>query len=141
MQIAELALQGHLPPVLGICLGHQALGIAAGMKLRQCPSGAIHGIPVAIQHQEDSVFSGFSSPMTMTRYNSLSLEHSESGLKIIATDENQEVMAIQHTELPVLGLQFHPESIGSTMGIDLISSFLSSPTLREVEEQDSHRRA
>ena len=140
MQIAKEALQGQLPPVLGICLGHQALGIAAGMKLRQCPSGALHGIPVAIHHQEDSVFSGFSSPMLMTRYNSLSLDQRESCLKIIATDENQEVMAIQHNNLPILGLQFHPESIGSTMGIDLISSFLSSPARREVEKQDSHRR-
>jgi len=110
------------------------------MKLRQCPSGAIHGIPVAIQHHEDSVFSGFSSPMLMTRYNSLSLEQSKSCLKVIATDENQEVMAIQHNSLPILGLQFHPESIGSTMGINLISSFLSSPTRREVEKQDSRRR-
>ena len=109
------------------------------MKLRQCPSGAIHGVPVAIQHKEDSVFSGFSSPMLMTRYNSLSLEHNDSCLKIIATDENQEIMAIQHNNLPILGLQFHPESIGSTMGVDLISSFLSSPARREVEEQDSHR--
>ena len=128
MRLAHRALRGETPPTLGICLGHQALGIAAGMRLVHCPSGAVHGVPMDIHHNSKNLFTGFISPLEMTAYNSLVLELNEETIfEVSARDQHGNVMALSHPSLPVYGLQFHPESCASRLGMDLLSRFISPP--------------
>ncbi|CAE8735160.1 unnamed protein product [Polarella glacialis] len=138
MELARRALAGSLRlPVLGICLGHQALGLACGWQLVPSPLGAVHGVPVDIQHDGAGLFTGLPLPAQMTRYNSLVLQPPACSLeqgcemKVTAWDETRTlVMAIQHARLPIFGVQFHPESAGSQSGHDLMQCFLlASPNL------------
>ena len=130
MEFAEMALAGELPPTLGICLGHQALGIAAGWQLIPSPSGPVHGIPVECLHNGRGLFENLSE-IHMTRYNSLTLLSSDhqanSGFQIDATDETKSlVLAIRSQSNPVFGVQFHPESVGSQSGAFILDAFLNS---------------
>ncbi len=119
MKFAQMSLQGETPPLLGICLGHQALGIAAGWKLAPSEYGAVHGVPDGIQIGD--------TLQIMTRYHSLALKPTNDILDVTATDSttNNLVMAIQHPELPVSGVQYHPESVGSVGGLSTLANFLS----------------
>jgi len=110
-------------PTLGVCLGHQALAQAFGGEVvRHAP---VHGKATTIDHDGRTIFSGLPSPLTVGRYHSLvvdpnlpaALERSASGDGL--------VMAMRHRELPVEGVQFHPESILSDSGRDLLANFLS----------------
>jgi len=117
---------GEIIPLLGICLGHQALGEAAGWKLISAPLGAVHGVPDDIQIEENLLFSRIPSVTKMMRYHSLILNSTNQDLNIIATDAKTQslVMALAHPELPVWGVQFHPESCGSPEGWKLLDNFL-----------------
>jgi anthranilate synthase len=119
MQFAQAALQGETPPLLGICLGHQALGLAAGWDLNPSEYGAVHGVPDGIQSGDVM--------QIMTRYHSLSLTPTNDILTVTATDSATKklVMAIQHQKWAVSGVQFHPESAGSVGGLSILADFLS----------------
>jgi anthranilate synthase/aminodeoxychorismate synthase-like glutamine amidotransferase len=132
-QLATLALKGEIVdsdknpiPLLGICLGHQAIGEAAGWKLLPSPSGAVHGVTVEMNFENDSLFARMESPQRMMRYHSLIVEPIGEQLKVIATDAetNSLVMGIAHHDLPVWGVQFHPESCGSADGWMILENFL-----------------
>ena len=118
MQFANLAMAGKAPPTLGICLGHQALGIAAGWELGPSKLGAVHGVP-------DSII-GDGGHLTMTRYHSLALTSPNEKLRITQWDSNTQsiIMAIDHPEYPIFGVQYHPESVGSVEGKGIFDSFL-----------------
>tara|TARA_Y100000588_G_C13477578_1_gene595368 strand:- start:83 stop:445 length:363 start_codon:yes stop_codon:yes gene_type:complete len=118
MSFAHAALVGQTPPLLGICLGHQALGLAAGWTLGPTEYGAVHGVP-------DGIHTGEQHQM-MTRYHSLALTPTNSVLDVTSTDAttNQIVMAVSHPELPVYGVQYHPESAGSADGLAIFADFL-----------------
>ena len=118
MSFAHAALVGQTPPLLGICLGHQALGLAAGWALGPTEYGAVHGVP-------DGIHTGEQHQM-MTRYHSLALTPTNSVLDVTSTDAttNQIVMAVSHPELPVYGVQYHPESAGSADGLAIFADFL-----------------
>lgn len=127
MHAATMAMNGSInQPVLGICLGHQALGLAAGMKLEQVPSGPVHGSPRKVRHNGSILFEGFTSPHPFTLYNSLILMNCDGAdLEEIAWNETTgDVMAVQHPYQPIFGVQFHPESVGSENGIRVLSNFL-----------------
>ena len=129
MEFATMALAGELPPTLGICLGHQAIGIAAGWPLIHSPSGPVHGTPVECQHNGEGLFSNLSE-INMTRYNSLTLLSSDnrddSSVIIDATDATKSlVLAIRSKTHPVFGVQFHPESVGSQSGTLILDAFLN----------------
>ena len=129
MEFATLALAGKLPPTLGICLGHQALGLAAGWPLVHSPSGPVHGTPVECLHNGHGLFSNLSH-INMTRYNSLTLLSSDnrddSAVLIDATDATKSlVLAIRSKTHPVFGVQFHPESVGSQSGTLILEAFLN----------------
>ena len=129
MEFATLAIAGKLPPTLGICLGHQALGIAAGWPLVHSPSGPVHGTPVECLHNGHGLFSNLSG-INMTRYNSLTLLSSDnrddSAVLIDATDATKSlVLAIRSKTHPVFGVQFHPESVGSQSGTLILDAFLN----------------
>jgi anthranilate synthase component 2 len=111
-------------PILGVCLGHQAIGQAFGGKVvRAAPA---HGKVFEITHDASGVFRGINGPFRATRYHSLVLERASMPLELTVTAETGErlVMGIAHASLPVHGVQFHPESIASEHGHLLLKNFL-----------------
>ena len=111
-------------PVLGVCLGHQAIGHVYGGAIVRAPS-LMHGKTSPIEHEGLGVFAGLSSPITATRYHSLVIDPATMPdcLQVTATCDGV-VMGVRHRELPVEGVQFHPESILTGVGHDLLRNFL-----------------
>lgn len=113
-------------PILGICLGHQAIGVAFGGIVK--PAKNIkHGKTSFITHNGKGIFDNLPSPLEVMRYHSLAINKSSlpSELESIAISmDDQEIMAIKHIHYPVFGLQFHPESIGTPSGKQLLKNFL-----------------
>ena len=127
MELANAALSQQITvPLLGICLGHQALGLAAGMELTRSPNGPVHGAPRSCIHGKTGLFSTLQSPSSFTRYNSLCITSTDESLFTETAHEvdTKIVMAIQHPELQIHGVQFHPESVGSQEGLELLKNFL-----------------
>ena len=111
-------------PILGVCLGHQAIGQAFGGQVVQAKS-IMHGKTSAILHAGDGIFADVPSPFTATRYHSLAVKLPEDGpLKINAWTQDGEIMGLRHRTRPVHGVQFHPESIASQHGHALLGNFL-----------------
>lgn len=113
-------------PVLGVCLGHQAIGQAFGGKVLHAKT-LMHGKTSPITHTNAGVFSGLPSPFTATRYHSLAVErHSlPECLEVTAWTEDGEIMGLRHRTLAVEGVQFHPESILTEHGHAMLKNFLS----------------
>ena len=111
-------------PILGVCLGHQAIGAAFGGTITRAPR-LMHGKISMIAHDGSGVFAGLPNPFQATRYHSLIVERSTlpSELKITAEADGL-VMGLRHRTLPVEGVQFHPESILTPTGNDLLANFL-----------------
>lgn len=108
-------------PLLGICLGHQALGLAFGSRLvRNVPK---HGVRETIVFEESRFFPRFQGPVEVMRYHSLALADVSSELAVIARSEDGMPMAMEHRVLPLAGLQFHPDSYGTPRGEEMIASF------------------
>lgn len=112
-------------PILGICLGHQCIGAAFGARITRAKH-LFHGKTSIIMHKGINVFEGIKNPMKATRYHSLAIDiHTiPDCFEIGATTEDKEVMAIFHKEYPLIGLQFHPESIYTPDGMKIIKNFL-----------------
>ncbi|HWY56195.1 MAG TPA: aminodeoxychorismate/anthranilate synthase component II [Terriglobales bacterium] len=116
-------------PVLGVCLGHQAIGAAFGSEIVRAPK-LMHGKTSEVQHDGKTIFSGLLSPMTATRYHSLIVQ--EKGLpedleiSAYATENggSRVIMGLRHKQFPVEGVQFHPESVLTADGKKLIANFL-----------------
>src|SRR5262245_62628858 len=104
-------------PILGVCLGHQAIGQAFGGKVVRAPS-PVHGKMSLIKHKGGGVFRGINGPFQATRYHSLVVDRASipAALTIVAETDDQLVMGLAHTKLPIHGVQFHPESISSEHG-------------------------
>jgi len=118
------AAQAKLP-LLGVCLGHQAIGQAFGGKVIRAPE-PMHGKVSSIRHGAKGVFAGLPTPFKATRYHSLIVEKASLPASLEATAETADglIMGLQHKELPVYGVQFHPESIASQHGHDILRNFL-----------------
>jgi anthranilate synthase/aminodeoxychorismate synthase-like glutamine amidotransferase len=122
---------GMHTPVLGVCLGHQAIGAAYGAKIVRGPR-LMHGKTSPITHTGAGIFAGLPSPFTVARYHSLVIdpETVPDELEVVArTDEEgfeNEIQAVRHRVYPVWGVQFHPESIASEHGLWLLRNFLNS---------------
>jgi anthranilate synthase component 2 len=112
-------------PILGVCLGHQAIGQAFGGKVVRAPT-LVHGKLSAIKHRGEGVFHGINGPFQATRYHSLVVERATmpSELSITAETDDKLVMGVAHSRLPVHGVQFHPESIASEHGHLILKNFL-----------------
>ncbi|WVN41993.1 aminodeoxychorismate/anthranilate synthase component II [beta proteobacterium MWH-UniP1] len=115
-------------PLLGVCLGHQAIGAAFGGKIIRAQT-LMHGKTSEIQHNGSGVFRGLPSPMTVIRYHSLAIERASlpKELSITAWTDDGEIMGVQHKTLPIHGVQFHPESILSEHGHAMLKNFLDNP--------------
>lgn len=113
-------------PILGVCLGHQAIGTAYGGKIVRAKT-QMHGKTSAITHTGTDVFKDLPSPYTVTRYHSLVIERKSlpDCLAITAESDDGEIMGVRHKSLPVYGVQFHPESILSEHGHSLLRNFLT----------------
>ncbi|AYO40187.1 aminodeoxychorismate synthase component II [Serratia sp. P2ACOL2] len=118
-------------PILGVCLGHQALGQAFGAKVVRARE-VMHGKTSAIRHLDSGIFRGLNNPLTVTRYHSLVLEAATlpDCFEVTAWSERDgvrdEIMGIRHRQLALEGVQFHPESILSELGHQLLDNFLKS---------------
>lgn len=112
-------------PLLGVCLGHQAIGQAYGGKVIRAPL-PMHGKLSKIRHTDKGVFKGLPQPVEVTRYHSLIVERESlpDCLEVTAETDDGIIMGLQHTSHPVHGVQFHPESIASEQGHALLANFL-----------------
>ena len=114
-------------PILGVCLGHQTIGQAFGGKITHAKT-IMHGKTSDIHHTNKGVFKGLSNPFTATRYHSLVIERESlpDCFEITAWTDDEEIMGIRHKELFIEGVQFHPESILSEHGHDLLRNFIKN---------------
>ena len=112
-------------PLLGVCLGHQSIGEAFGGRIVHAQQ-LMHGKVSPVHHKDVGVFRGLPNPLTCTRYHSLAIERESlpNCLEVTAWTEDGEIMGVRHKTLPVEGVQFHPESILTERGHDLLSNFL-----------------
>ena len=113
-------------PILGVCLGHQAIGAAFGGRIVRAKE-IMHGKTSPVTHQQSDVFAGLPSPFTVIRYHSLAIERASLPDSLIITAETPdgEIMGVRHRELPLYGVQFHPESVLSEQGHALLNNFLT----------------
>ena len=115
-------------PLLGVCLGHQAIGAAFGGNIIKAPE-IFHGKLSKVEHNNENIFKGIDNPYSVVRYHSLIIEKDSlpNELKItgVLKDNPEIIMAIEHKEKPIYGVQFHPESIETDFGMKLIENFLA----------------
>ena len=113
-------------PVLGVCLGHQAIGQAFGGEVVRAPV-PMHGKTSRIHHQNTDIFAGLPTPFDATRYHSLIVRRDTLPPELIPTafTEDGIIMGLRHRTLPIFGVQFHPESIATQHGHDLLANFLA----------------
>jgi anthranilate synthase/aminodeoxychorismate synthase-like glutamine amidotransferase len=124
IQVVE-AFAARGTPVFGVCLGHQSIGVVYGGRIVRARS-IMHGKTSQMHHQGQGVFAGLPDPFVATRYHSLVIEPESCPdvLEVTARTEDGEIMGVRHRELPVEGVQFHPESILTEVGKPLLANFL-----------------
>ncbi len=133
-----LALLEQAPddlPIFGVCLGHQAIGQAIGGVVIRAKT-LMHGKTSQISHIGKGVFAGLKNPFTATRYHSLSVERGAlpADLEITAWTKDGEIMGVQHKSRPIHGVQFHPESIATECGHELLANFLDLAGVRRLAQ-------
>jgi anthranilate synthase/aminodeoxychorismate synthase-like glutamine amidotransferase len=123
-------------PIFGVCLGHQAIGAAYGAEIVRARR-PMHGKTSRIHHDGTSVFTGLPSPLIATRYHSLVIAPASvpDELRVTATAEDGEIMAVAHREHPVVGVQFHPESVLTEYGYRMLDWFLTRGRGRNVPDR------
>ena len=125
---------GNAVPMLGVCLGHQAIGVAYGAKVVRAPA-VVHGKVGPVHHRSAGVLRGLDNPFMATRYHSLVV--AEGGLPDVleatAWSDDGLIMAMRHREFPVEGVQFHPESVGTPAGHALLRNFLETAGVAGVQ--------
>jgi anthranilate synthase component 2 len=128
ISVALIRELGARVPVLGVCLGHQALGAAFGGAVVRAPQ-VMHGKRSAIHHSGAGVFAGLPEPFLATRYHSLIVRRDDlpDCLEVTAWTDDGLIMGLRHREYPTQGVQFHPESIMTEAGKDLLRNFLERP--------------
>jgi anthranilate synthase component 2 len=125
ISVSVIQAFGHQKPILGVCLGHQAIAAAYGGNIIRAQQ-IMHGKPVQITHTGTDLFTNLPTPYTVIRYNSLTIDPATlpTCLSVTATAPDADIMAIRHNTLPLYGVQFHPESILSEHGHALLRNFL-----------------
>ena len=125
IEIVNAAIEKQ-KPLLGVCLGHQAIGAALGGTVSRAPE-LLHGKTSQVQHKNEGVFRDLKSPFTATRYHSLAIETESvpSELAVTATTEDGIIMGVKHKFAPIEGVQFHPESVLTEGGHQLLANWLT----------------
>ncbi|MGD0835606.1 MAG: aminodeoxychorismate/anthranilate synthase component II [Polyangia bacterium] len=126
ISLAVLTRLAGRMPILGVCLGHQAIGQAFGGKVVRARQ-VVHGKTSRVFHDERGLFAGLPNPFAATRYHSLVIERESmpACLEITAKTWDEEIMGVRHKTLPVEGVQFHPESFLTVVGKDILRNFLA----------------
>eukprot|EP00003_Mantamonas_plastica_P019532 TRINITY_DN31849_c0_g1_i1.p1 TRINITY_DN31849_c0_g1~~TRINITY_DN31849_c0_g1_i1.p1 ORF type:complete len:169 (+),score=7.54 TRINITY_DN31849_c0_g1_i1:222-728(+) len=131
----SLSLIGTLKsefPMLGVCLGHQSIAQAFGGTVRRAKR-PVHGMTSEIRHGGEGLFAGLNNPLQVTRYHSLIVDLPDDGSLVeTATGPDGEVMAFTHKELPIFGVQFHPESVLTEQGHELLANFMNLTCMPET---------
>ena len=132
ISVEVVRLLGGKIPILGVCLGHQSIGKAFGATIEKAKK-PLHGKAALIWHNGKSFFKGLKNPTSVARYHSLVISQSDFSnvLEITSRSIEGEIMSIQHKKLPIYGVQFHPESILTEHGKDILSQFLKIRTRNE----------
>ena len=132
IEIVNAAIERQ-KPLLGVCLGHQAIGAALGGKVSRAPE-LLHGKTSQVQHKNQGVFKDLKSPFRATRYHSLAIENPNfpNDLTITATTESGVIMGVKHKTAPIEGVQFHPESVLTEGGHRLLANWLSTTSNKEA---------
>jgi anthranilate synthase component 2 len=122
-------------PIFGVCLGHQAMGQAFGGRVVRARE-LMHGKTSPIHHTGKGVFAGLKNPFTATRYHSLCIERDTAPdvLEVTAWTDDGEIMGVQHKTRPIHGVQFHPESIATECGHELLANFLDIAGVKRLAE-------
>jgi len=122
---------GATTPLLGVCLGHQCIGQAYGGVVKRAPH-LMHGKISTMYHSNDPLFEGVPNPFEATRYHSLIVEEATlpDCLTVTARADSGEIMALRHKTHPVVGVQFHPESILTQHGVQMLKNFIETVTVR-----------
>ena len=122
-------------PIFGVCLGHQAMGQAFGGKVVRARQ-LMHGKTSPIHHTGKGVFAGLKNPFTATRYHSLCIEKATAPdvLEVTAWTDDGEIMGVQHRTRPIHGVQFHPESIATECGHELLANFLEIAGVKRLAD-------
>jgi anthranilate synthase component 2 len=122
-------------PIFGVCLGHQAIGQAYGGEVIHAKA-LMHGKTSQIHHEGKGVFAGLKTPFTATRYHSLAVRQEDlpADLEVTAWTEDGEIMGVRHRSRPVHGVQFHPESIATECGYDLLANVLAIAGVRRLAQ-------
>ena len=128
---------GKRTPMLGVCLGHQAIGEAFGARIIRNPP--VHGRASLVLHDGRGIFRGLPNPIEVARYHSLAIERESlpDCLEVSASTSDACIMAVRHRELPIVGVQFHPESVLTELGHDLLRNFLASLPSRFPESEEA----
>lgn len=125
IEIVNAAIEKH-KPLLGVCLGHQAIGAALGGKVSRAPE-LLHGKTSQVQHNNEGVFKELKSPFRATRYHSLAIETESVPVELVVTATTKEgvIMGVRHKSAPIEGVQFHPESVLTEGGHHLLANWLT----------------
>jgi anthranilate synthase/aminodeoxychorismate synthase-like glutamine amidotransferase len=123
-------------PLMGVCLGHQAIGQAFGGRVIRAPL-PVHGKTAPIRHADTGLFAGLPDPFTATRYHSLIVERATlpETLEVTAWLDDGMIMGLRHKTLPIFGVQFHPESIATSHGHDILENFLRLARLENAPQK------
>ena len=132
IEIVNAAIEKQ-KPLLGVCLGHQAIGAALGGKVSRAPE-LLHGKTSQVQHKNEGVFKDLKSPFRATRYHSLAIENPNfpNDLTITATTESGVIMGVKHKTALIEGVQFHPESVLTEGGHKLLANWLSTTSNKDA---------
>ena len=122
-------------PILGVCLGHQAIGQAYGGEVIRAKA-VMHGKVSKVRHDDKGIFKGLPNPFTATRYHSLAVRREDlpPELEVTAWTDDGEIMGVQHKTRPVFGVQFHPESVATECGHELLANLLDVAGVRPLAD-------
>src|SRR5690606_4611731 len=126
IEVVALCTQQRIP-LLGVCLGHQVIGTAFGTEVSEAPE-LMHGMVSAIEHDGTGLFDGIGSPVDVGRYHSLALAEADlpAEIEVTARTASGTVMAVAHRDLPIAGVQFHPESVLTQHGYRMLANWLAA---------------